>query len=178
MQDRFTSQQVIALTGITPRQLQWWNERGVVKPEREGHRRLYSMNQLTEVTVICELRRKGFALQGVRKVMRFLQRDGKSLAEIVARNSDVDLLTDGNSHCQQLIPEEMKPGKNFVLENSGKRGEKEDPYWAVLACPSCGMLGLITRRQINGLVPVICGSEKCSAQFFIRESEVVVRKPF
>jgi hypothetical protein len=48
----------------------------------------------------------------------------------------------------------------------------------VLACPSCGMLGLITRRQINGLVPVICGSEKCSAQFFIRDSEVVARKPF
>ena len=44
MQDRFTSQQVIALTGITPRQLQWWDERGVVKPEREGHRRLYSLN--------------------------------------------------------------------------------------------------------------------------------------
>jgi hypothetical protein len=42
-EDRFTSQQVIALTGITPRQLQWWDERGVVKPEREGHRRLYSM---------------------------------------------------------------------------------------------------------------------------------------
>jgi hypothetical protein len=40
------------------------------------------------------------------------------------------------------------------------------------------MLGLITRRQINGLVPVICGSEQCSAQFFIRDSEVVVRKPF
>ena len=40
------------------------------------------------------------------------------------------------------------------------------------------MLGLITRRQINGLMPVICGSENCSAQFFIRESEVVVRKPF
>src|ERR1700726_2699176 len=96
MQDRFTSQQVIALTGITPRQLQWWDERGVVKPEREGHRRLYSMNHLTEVAVICELRRKGFSLQGVRKVMRFLDREfGKGLAEIVSRTSDVHLLTDG-----------------------------------------------------------------------------------
>ena len=46
MPDRFTSQQVMALTGITPRQLQWWDERGVVKPERDGHRRLYSMNHL------------------------------------------------------------------------------------------------------------------------------------
>src|SRR5580698_3381016 len=96
MRDRFTSQQVIALTGITPRQLQWWDERDVVKPDREGHRRLYSFDRLTEVAVICELRRKGFSLQGVRKVMRFLDREvGKGLAEIVARNSDVHLLTDG-----------------------------------------------------------------------------------
>jgi len=97
MQDRFSSNEVVALTGITPRQLQWWDERGVVKPEREGHRRVYSMNQLTEVAVICQLRRKGFSLQGVRKVMRFLDREfGKGLAEIVDRSSDVHLLTDGN----------------------------------------------------------------------------------
>jgi DNA-binding transcriptional MerR regulator len=96
MQDSFASQDVIRLTGITARQLQWWDERGVVKPERAGHRRLYSMQHLTEVAVICGLRRKGFSLQGVRKVMRFLQRElGKGLAEIVARNSDVHLLTDG-----------------------------------------------------------------------------------
>ena len=96
MQDRFTSNEVVALTGITPRQLQWWDERGVVRPEREGHRRVYSMNQLTEVAVICQLRHKGFSLQGVRKVMRFLAREfGKGLAEIVDRNSDIHLLTDG-----------------------------------------------------------------------------------
>src|SRR5215813_7890245 len=96
MQDRFTSRDVIALTGITARQLQWWDERGIVKPQREGHRRLYSMNQLTEVAVICQLRCKGFSLQGVRKVMRFLDREfGKGLAEIVARNSEYHLLTDG-----------------------------------------------------------------------------------
>jgi DNA-binding transcriptional MerR regulator len=95
MQDRFTSQQVIGLTGITPRQLQWWDERGVVKPEREGHRRLYSIDQVTEVAVICELRRKGFSLQGVRKVMRFLQREGKGLGETVGGRSEVHLLSDG-----------------------------------------------------------------------------------
>ena len=96
MQARFPSHDVIALTGITARQLQWWDERGVVKPERQGHRRLYSMQNLTEIAVICELRRKGFSLQGVRKVMRFLEREvGKGLAEIVGRNSDVHLLTDG-----------------------------------------------------------------------------------
>jgi DNA-binding transcriptional MerR regulator len=96
MHDRFTSKDVAALTGITLRQLQWWDERGVVKPGREGRRRLYSINQLTEVAVICQLRRKGFSLQAVRKVMRFLAHEfGKALAEVVDRDSDLHLLTDG-----------------------------------------------------------------------------------
>ena len=96
MPDRFSSHDVTALTGVTARQLQWWDERGVVKPERVGHRRQYSMQNVMAMAVICELRRKGFSLQGVRKVMRFLQREfGKGLAEIVSRNSDVHLLTDG-----------------------------------------------------------------------------------
>ncbi len=76
----------------------------------------------------------------------------------------------------EWIPEQMHPGTLFVLENAGEVGEPEDPYFAVLACPSCGVLGLITRRQIAGLIPVICGSDQCSAQFFIRDSDIVVRK--
>jgi len=96
MQDSFSSQEVIALTGVTARQLQWWDERGVIKPERVGHRRLYSMQNVMAMAVICQLRRKGFSLQGVRKVMRFLEREvGKGLGEIAGRNSDVHLLTDG-----------------------------------------------------------------------------------
>jgi len=107
MPDQFSSQEVIALTGVTARQLQWWDERGVVKPQHQGHRRLYSMENVMAMAVICELRRKGFSLQGVRKVMRFLDREfGKGLAEIVGRNSDVHLLTDG---------------KHLYLETSAKQ---------------------------------------------------------
>jgi DNA-binding transcriptional MerR regulator len=96
MHESFPSREVIVLTGISARQLQWWDERGVVKPQRQGHRRLYSMQNVNEIAVICELKRKGFSLQAVRKVMRFLQREfSKGLAEIVSRNSDVHLLTDG-----------------------------------------------------------------------------------
>ena len=78
----------------------------------------------------------------------------------------------------EWIPEQMGPGTIFVLENAGEVGEKEDPYWAVLSCPSCGTLGLITRKQIAGFLPVICGSDQCSAQFFINDSEIVPRKPW
>jgi DNA-binding transcriptional MerR regulator len=98
MQDRFTSREVVARTGITPRQLQWWDERKIVVPEREGRRRLYSMEDLAEVVVICELRQRGFSLQRVRKVMRFLQREfSKRLAETVTGTSDYHLLTDGTN---------------------------------------------------------------------------------
>ncbi len=84
--------------------------------------------------------------------------------------AEVNILT-------EWIPEQMEPGTLFVLENAGEVGEKEDPYWAVLSCPECGTLGLITRKQMAGLLPVICGSDKCSAQFFIKDDDIVVRKP-
>jgi hypothetical protein len=57
-------------------------------------------------------------------------------------------------------------------------GAAKKAWWAKQkACPSCGQLGLVTRKQIAGLQPVICGSEKGSVQFFIREEEIVARRP-
>ena len=98
MKTAFSSRDVVGLTGITPRQLQWWDEKGIVVPARKGHRRLYSMGDLTEVALICELRRRGFSLQRVRKVVRFLQREfGKRLAETVSGASEYHLLTDGST---------------------------------------------------------------------------------
>jgi len=98
MRNRFTSREVVALTGISLRQLQWWDERRIVVPGREGHRRSYSAEVLAEVAVICELRRRGFSLQRVRKVMRFLQREfHRRLAETVGGSSDYHLLTDGRT---------------------------------------------------------------------------------
>ncbi len=96
MDERFTSNQVLQLTGITPRQLQWWDEQGLVVPARDGRNRLYSIEDLAEIAVLCQLRRKGFSLQRVRKIMRFLQRElGKRLVETVTEGADYHLLTDG-----------------------------------------------------------------------------------
>ena len=96
MQQQFTSNEVMVLTGITARQLQWWDERGIVVPERQGHRRIYTWDELVTVAVICQLRRRGFSLQRVRKVIRFLQQEfGTSLAATVGAASEYHLLTDG-----------------------------------------------------------------------------------
>jgi len=109
MADKLTSNEVVALTGVSLRQLQWWDERRLVVPEREGHRRLYSLDDLAEVAVIAELRRKGFSLQRMRKVVRFLRQElGKRLVETVSGGSDYHLLTDGRhiyleNSAQQVI---------------------------------------------------------------------------
>ncbi len=96
MQRQFSSNEVIALTGITARQLQWWDERGIVAPERQGHRRIYSWDELATVAVICQLRRRGFSLQRMRKVINFLRQEfGTSLAATVSAASEYHLLTDG-----------------------------------------------------------------------------------
>ncbi|MGA8539777.1 MAG: MerR family transcriptional regulator [Terriglobales bacterium] len=98
MQQQFTSNEVIALSGITARQLQWWDERGIVAPARQGHRRVYSWDELVTVAVICQLRRRGFSLQRMRKAIRFLQQEfGTTLAATVNASSDQEyhLLSDG-----------------------------------------------------------------------------------
>src|SRR5271169_5331029 len=108
MQERFTSRDVVSLTGITPRQLQWWDERRIVVPAREGRCRLYSMEDLAEVAVICQLRQRGFSLQRVRKVMRFLQREfGKRLADAVSGASEYHLLTDGKTLYLETSPRQI-----------------------------------------------------------------------
>jgi DNA-binding transcriptional MerR regulator len=108
MEERFTSAQVVELTGITARQLQWWDEEGIVVPCREGHRRLYSLDDLAEIAVIADLRRRGFPLQRVRRVVRFLQRElGSRLAQTVGAASDYHLLTDGSHLYLETSPKQI-----------------------------------------------------------------------
>lgn len=73
------------------------------------------------------------------------------------------------------IPEQMQPGTLFMLEQAGELGRAENPFWAVLACPSCGSLGLITRQQCIGFESMICGSERCSAEYFLEDGQIRYR---
>ena len=94
----YSSQDVATIAGVSLRQLQWWDERKVVSPDHQGHRRMYEADEVIEITVIAELRRKGFSLQKIRRVLRFLQREmGKRLAEVMNSNSDLHLVTDGKN---------------------------------------------------------------------------------
>ena len=94
----YNSSEVARICGVSLRQLQWWDERNVVSPRQDGHKRIYMPEEVVEISVIAELRRKGFSLQKIRRVLRFLQKDmGKRLSEALSSSSDVHLLTDGKS---------------------------------------------------------------------------------
>lgn len=98
MSRSFTSSQVSERTGLTPRQLQWWDEQGIVVPAREGHRRVYSAKDLAELAVLCDLRQRGFSLQRIRRMLALLRREfGHRLADLVERGPGLHLLTDGES---------------------------------------------------------------------------------
>ena len=94
----YNSSEVARICGVSLRQLQWWDERSVVSPRQDGHKRIYMPEEVVEISVIAELRRKGFSLQKIRRVLRFLQKDmGKRLSDALSTASDVHLLTDGKS---------------------------------------------------------------------------------
>ena len=59
---------------------------------------MYSLQEVIEVSIIAELRRKGFSLQKIRRVLRYLQKEmGKRLGDALQAGSEIHLLTDGKS---------------------------------------------------------------------------------
>ena len=84
-------------------------------PGRDGHKRIYSLDDLAEVAVICELRERGFSLQKIRRIVRFLQRElGKRLVETVRAASEYHLLTDG----RHIFLEDSARGVVDLLKNA------------------------------------------------------------
>ncbi len=110
-----SSSDVARIAGVSLRQLQWWDEQKVVSPRHEGHCRVYAPAEVVEISVIAELRRKGFSLQKIRRVLRFLQRDmGKRLVEVMGGSGEMHLLTDGKT----ILLEESESRVVDVLKNA------------------------------------------------------------
>jgi DNA-binding transcriptional MerR regulator len=64
----YRSAEVVALTGISPRQLQWWDEKGWLQPRNRidhsrfastGHARVYDAEQVETIRWAVILRRDG-----------------------------------------------------------------------------------------------------------------------
>lgn len=97
-EETYSSSEVAKIAQVSLRQLQWWDEQNVVSPRHEGHKRVYLAQEVIEISLIAELRRKGFSLQKIRRVLDFLQNElGSRLREVLSGSADLHLLTDGKS---------------------------------------------------------------------------------
>ena len=141
----YSSTEVAEFAQVTLRQLQWWDERKVVMPRHEGHKRVYGPEEVIEIAVIAELRRKGSSLQSIRHVFRFLQREmRRRLQDLLSLDSEFYLLTDVKSvHMEdryeriiELLKSARKPiySMNTQIELcspprplSGPRPKRSDP---------------------------------------------------
>ena len=81
-------------------------------------------------------------------------------------------------HVDEFALGTMDPGDIILLaEAESLRSAVESIFFAILACPMCGTLGLITSSQYFGAEPVICGSKLCSCRFRIDNKTRLVYLP-
>ena len=81
-------------------------------------------------------------------------------------------------HVNEDHLDSLEPGDAILLDHAPTlRGQAPLAFHAVIACPSCGVSGLITRQQYFGAVPVICRSDSCACRFRIQEQSAIIYLP-
>ncbi len=72
----------------------------------------------------------------------------------------------------------LAAGDIILLNDSpALKSQVESDFFAVLACPRCGILDLVTSSQYFGTTPVICGSNSCSCSFRIEDESRIIYLP-
>lgn len=77
LKKHYTSREVAVLTGLTARQLQWWDSRRLFKPAVAPQRtdaggfteRRYTPLDVLELQVLADLRRRGFSIPRLRRLL-------------------------------------------------------------------------------------------------------------
>jgi predicted RNase H-like HicB family nuclease len=95
----FNSKIIHKITGLTMRQIDYWDRTHFIKPsvsEATGHGsvRLYSFTDLIQIKVAKTLLEKGVSLQKIRKSINYLK---KNMPDVKKPLSELRFLTDGNS---------------------------------------------------------------------------------
>lgn len=95
----FNSKTVARITGLTFRQVDYWDHTHFIKPSiseaiGRGSVRLYSFSDIVQLKVAKTLMDKGVSLQKIRKAIRYLK---KNMPEIERPLSELRLLTDGET---------------------------------------------------------------------------------
>ena len=95
----YTVPELMRLTGMTRKQVNYWSQIGLVKPTfRDSHAKngqpssFYSVSEVIKALIVCQLRASGFSPRQVEQLALNLHDYGRELSE-----AEVYLLTDGYS---------------------------------------------------------------------------------
>ena len=100
----YSAREVTVFTGLSARQLQWWDARRLFsatvpsRPTKAGGftERRYSPIDLYELLALADLRRKGFTVQNIRTILSvIMEQFGVRLFDALGDGGNVTLLTDG-----------------------------------------------------------------------------------
>ena len=104
LKNTYSAREVAAMTGLTARQLQWWDTRRLFlshiaprKTDRGGYtERRYTPVELFELIVLADLRRQGFTAAEIRRLLETLRDLFRvRLFETIGGGGPLTLLTDG-----------------------------------------------------------------------------------
>lgn len=104
LKNTYSAREVAAMTGLTARQLQWWDARRVFAPAVASKRtaaggfteRRYTPVDLLELLVLADLRRQGMSTGRIRLLLDTLrERFGIRLFDAVGGAGPLTLLSDG-----------------------------------------------------------------------------------
>jgi len=81
LKKHYSSREVAVLTGLSARQLQWWDSRRLFVPAIRSHRteaggfteRRYTPMDVLELQVLADLRRRGFSIPQLRRLLSTLR---------------------------------------------------------------------------------------------------------
>lgn len=153
LKNSYSSREVAALTGLSARQLQWWDERRLFlsavapKPTAAGGftERRYTPVDLLELMVLADLRRQGMTVARIRILLDTLRsRFGIRLFDAIGGAGSVTLLTDGrevyartaNGQFYNLLRDPEQP--LLVIE--------PEPEWRELASKAHAVRGRKKKR--------------------------------
>ena len=100
----YSSREVSAFTGLSARQLQWWDANGVFPPAVSPKKtaaggfteRRYSPLDTLDLLVLAELRRRKYSVDDIRRIIEVLRtRFGARPHETLEQSGRMTLLTDG-----------------------------------------------------------------------------------
>ncbi|WP_338447776.1 MerR family transcriptional regulator [Niallia oryzisoli] len=103
---------VMQLTDLTARQIRYYEEHGLVHPERsEGNRRLYSLNDIDTLLEIKDLIDQGVNLAGIKQI--FAVKEEQSIEHELQKQALKDKRELTNDEIRKLLRKELTNAGRF-----------------------------------------------------------------